>query len=238
MGPRLRRAWTRGSQDHVSKTGSEVRMDAYTSSLPVGTGKSFSGIKRTEREPGHSSVVSILKIYWIVFGVFRTPSWHGFRRMGNFTEVSKPISWSRLLAHKLTVVQLATKFITLNGSQRSLSCSHHCAVPWVILVQSTLLHPISWRFTLTLSSSLCPDCLQDVLLLLLSSSLLPYLSYCVFFFICCFLIFSVLVPILWQITRLLSQHINYYYYCSFVVTVANNISFGMTMLTFSWTVLS
>ena len=43
------------------KTGSKVRTDAYTSSRPVGTGKSFSGIKRTER------VVSMLKIYLIVF---------------------------------------------------------------------------------------------------------------------------------------------------------------------------
>ena len=43
------------------KTGGKVRTDAYTSSRTVGTGKSFFGIKRTEREPGHSSVVSILK---------------------------------------------------------------------------------------------------------------------------------------------------------------------------------
>jgi hypothetical protein len=45
------------------KTGGKVRTDAYTSSCRVGTGKPFSGIKWTEREPGHSSVVSILKIY-------------------------------------------------------------------------------------------------------------------------------------------------------------------------------
>jgi hypothetical protein len=45
------------------KTGGKVRTDAYTSSHPVDTGKSFSGIKRTEREPGHSSVVSVLKMY-------------------------------------------------------------------------------------------------------------------------------------------------------------------------------
>lgn len=32
-------------------------MDAYTPFRPVGTGRSFSGINRTEREPGRSSVV-------------------------------------------------------------------------------------------------------------------------------------------------------------------------------------
>jgi len=145
-----------------------------------------------------------------MFGLLHTPSWRGFRHMDSLTAVSKPISSSRLLAYNLTVVQLATKFIALNGSQSSLSCSHHWAVPWVILALSTLLHPVSWRLTLTVSSSVCPGCLPDVLLLLLLVVVVvvvsPYLSSCVFFFICCFLIVSVLVPILWQITRLLSQH--------------------------------
>jgi hypothetical protein len=165
MGSSVIRAWSHGSQEHASiKRGDGMRMDANTSSHPAGAGKSFSWLQRTEREPGHSSIVPILKIYWIEFGLFHTPS----RRGSKLT----------LHAHKLIVVQLVTKCITLNGSQSSLSCSYHWAVLWVILVHSTLLHPTTLRFALTVSSYLCPGCLKDVLFLLL-----PYLSSCVLFLI-------------------------------------------------------
>ena len=73
--------------------------------------------------------------------------------------------WSRVLFEKRTVFQLGKKFSAFYGTRRlstAFRSARHLSLSWAGSIQSTLLHPTSWRSFLILSSLLrlgFPSCL-------------------------------------------------------------------------------
>ena len=68
------------------------------------------------------------------------------------------IACSRVLLEKPTGFQLVKKFPTFYGTRRFITAftiCRHLSLPWATLIQSIPSHPISWRYTLILSSHLC-----------------------------------------------------------------------------------
>ena len=56
--------------------------------------------------------------------------------------------WSRVLLQKLTGLQLVKKFPTVYGTRRfitALTSVRHLSLSWASPIQSTYLHPTSWR---------------------------------------------------------------------------------------------
>ena len=65
--------------------------------------------------------------------------------------------WCRVLLEKLTGLQLVKKFPAIHGTRRFitvLTSVRHLSLSWANPIQSTFLHPTSWRSILILSTHL------------------------------------------------------------------------------------
>jgi len=109
---------------------------------------------------------SLVQIYWLLKGacyiltrdcssMFLT--WHHIT-VHNILHRYLLTPRSTVLLQKLTSLQLVKKFPTFYGARRFITAftsARHLSLSSASLIQSTLLHPTTWRSILILSSHLC-----------------------------------------------------------------------------------